>query len=689
MDPMRAFDDRGGAAGTGGGAAVAGDSPARRAAPRAERDDAIVATDADAEIERVTQPPIADYALIGDCHGSALVSRAGSIDWCCLLRFDGDPVFFRLLDASCGGCWDIRPDRLVRIERRYRDATAVLRTEFVTETGVLAVDDFMPVGRSRDASVHDYVSLTSPSWLVRRFECLDGTVSFATRFAPRGAGFSTEPLKLHREAGRLWCANGLSLWVRGDAEVTDEGGIVRYRLSRGEHEAAVLTMFDPLVDPGAHAEPLLATTMAFWREWVEYARYRGPRHDAVVRSAVTLKLLTFEPTGAIVAAPTTSLPEGIGGTRNWDYRYCWLRDASFAMYALSAIGYAGETRRFSDFLEQRCFRDGNRTRIMYSVDGDPLMPERELAQLAGYRDSRPVRIGNAAAEQNQLDVFGEVLDWAELRVGLGASLSKDGKAFLRGIADYVCAHWREPDQGLWEVRSGPLNFVHGKAMCWVALDRAGRLLGDRPSWQHERERIIAEILEHGCRGDPPYLAQAFENDEPDAALLALPLLGLPIDDAILAETVRQVEAGLRRGPFVHRYRGDDGLPGEEGAFFITSFWLVEALLMCDRAVEARSLFHELLGCANDVGLYAEEVDPRTRAFLGNFPQAFTHLALISSATMLDLHARGGRDALRGTHTDRARRLVGATAGLKSLVFALLRNRRIRLFSSKRSVLSIS
>jgi GH15 family glucan-1,4-alpha-glucosidase len=639
--------------------------------------------------EAYVQPPIRDYALIGDCHGAALVSRGGSIDWCSLLRLDGDPVFFRILDARHGGFWDVVPRGLKSTSRTYISGTNVLRTVFETESGMLAVSDFMPVGRSRDASAHDYVSLNAPGWLVRRFECFQGRVEFVTRFSPRGPDFSTEPMQLGLEDGRITCPGGLALWCGGEVEIGEEAARIRYALGEGEVQTAVLTRTEPLFDPRQCSDPLLDTTLAFWREWAQYSRYRGPNEDAVTRSALALKLLTYAPTGALVAAPTTSLPEEIGGERNWDYRFCWLRDASLALYALSVIGYSGETARFSDFVARRCFREGATMRIMYSIDGEPFLPERSLDHLTGYGESRPVRVGNGAAEQYQLDVFGEVLDWAELRVALGGGLSRDKRGLLAGIADHVCRNWHRPDQGLWEVRSHPRDYVHGKAMAWVALDRAARLLGERPEWRRERERIVAAILEQGCRGDPPYLTQAFGTGETDAALLQLPLFGLPIDENVIAATVRRVEKELRSGPFVHRYRGEDGLGGSEGAFLITSFWLVDALLMVGRAEEARSLFEELLGHANDVGLYSEEIDPRTGDFLGNFPQAFTHLALISSATLLHLYDIKGAKALHGTHAERARRLVGATEGARALGYALLRNRSIRLRSSKKSVLALT
>ncbi|MGM0583122.1 MAG: glycoside hydrolase family 15 protein [Pseudomonadota bacterium] len=383
------------------------------------------------------------------------------------------------------------------------------------------------------------------------------------------------------------------------------------------------------------------------------------------------------------------MPETPGGGRNWDYRFCWMRDASFALFALSSIGYSGEGRRFSEFLARRCLRPGAQMRIMYGIDGEAFLHEREIEGLAGYRGARPVRVGNAAAEQRQLDVFGEVLDWAHLRRALGGRPDRDEAALLARIADHVCETWREPDQGLWEMRGPPRHFTQGKAMALVTLDRAASLLGDRPRWRDTREAILAALREEGCTGDPPALAQAFGSAETDAALLQAPLLGLPLPSGLFEATVRRIERDLRRGDFVYRYRGADGLEGEEGAFLMTSFWLVDALLATGRAEEARALFERLIGKANDVGLFAEEIDPESGEFLGNFPQAFTHLAVIASAQLLHLNARNGPDALRGTNADRVRRLVGATEGLPALLHALIRNRGVRLRSSRASVLRIA
>ncbi len=634
-----------------------------------------------------TQPPIADYALIGDCHGAALVSRSGSIDWCCLRRFDADPVFFRMLDARRGGFWDVTAENLIKTSRAYLPDTNILRTVFVTETGTGAVTDFMPVGRSHDAGIHDYCTLNAPCWLVRRFEALDGHVRLKSRIRPRGPGFAMAPVKLSYDGNALR-AKGFSIWCGGQVETGDDGADITFDLSAGQAEYAVMGQIEPLTDPRPHGDRLLSITRSFWQEWIEYSRYRGRHPDEVMRSALALKLLTYAPTGAIVAAPTTSLPEEIGGERNWDYRYSWLRDSSFSLYALGVLGYSGEAKSFAHFLMRRCMSPGVTPHIMYSIDGEPFLPETIHDKLDGYANSRPVRTGNGAFDQIQLDVLGEVLDLAWLRHAVGGRMTTDQSRAVRVSADHVCRTWRNPDQGLWESRSEPRHFTHGKVMAWVAIDRARKLLGDNDIWRREQDAILSAILTEGVAGDPPYLVQSFGSKEVDAALLQIPLLGLPIPRELLAQTVKRIERDLRDGDFVRRYRNDDGVSGGEGAFLITSFWLVDALLALDRATEARDLFERLLGHANDVGLYAEEIDPRSGAHLGNFPQAFTHLALISSATLLHLYDIAGAEGVRGTHADRARRLVGSAEGMKALLYALWRNGSVRLFGSSHSVFDL-
>lgn len=631
--------------------------------------------------------PIRDYAAIGDCHGAALVSRDGSVDWCCLGRFDANPIFCRLLDAEKGGFFSIQPACPYAVERTYVGRTNIVSTTFATAQGQVVVTDFMPVGRRPHAGVHDYVTLDAPFWLVRMVEGLTGavplhimyrpTVDFARRM-PRLTKTSQE---VRADAGPTLTSD-VSLTVNGDIA---EGEIV---LSAGEHRYLVVTA-EPIgeVSLTARAPRLFAITRAFWEEWAAYCRYQGPYGDAVLRSALALKLLTYAPTGALVAAPTTSLPEEIKGERNWDYRYCWLRDATFTLYALAALGYSGEARQFAAFLQRSCMTTHPRVQIMYGVDGETNLAEHILDHLEGYGGSRPVRIGNGAFTQQQIDVYGEVLDWALLYRSLGGRFSRKGRKFLASLGDFVAAHWQEPDCGIWEMRGEPRHHVHGKMMSWVAIDRIIRFFGATPQRLRQREALHRAVLTRGVEAEHGFLRQAFDEPGIDAALLLAPVVGFPLDRRTLERTVEAVERTLQRGDYVQRYVTEDGLKGSEGAFLICSFWLVDALLFIEREREARELYERLLSRANDVGLYAEEIDPETHAFLGNFPQAFTHLAVIQCATNFALYDRGGAAALAGAHADRARLGVEATAGLRALWAAFKTSRRIgRLWSSQASIM---
>lgn len=632
-------------------------------------------------------PPIRDYALIGDCHGAALVSRHGSIDWCCLGRFDADPIFCRILDARNGGFLSIRPVEEYQVQRGYLEGTNILRTVFSTRTGKVALTDFMPVGREPNASVHDYVSLRAPQWLARVVEGIEGEaeVRLAYRpnvdFARRPARLAQEPWGARSEGGPLLTAD-FPLAVSGE---TAEGTV---RLRAGERRHAVVSKREmPGVPLHERLQELYEITRAFWEEWIAYCRYKGAYADPVRRSALALKLLTYAPSGAIVAAPTTSLPEEIGGERNWDYRYCWLRDATFTLYALAALGYSGEARRFAEYVQHSCKATHPQVQIMYGIEGETELTERTLDHLEGYRGSRPVRTGNGASCQQQLDVYGEILDWSLLYKTLGGRFKPGTKKFWEGLCQFISEHWNMPGHGLWEMRGPRRHHVFGKIMSWVAVDRTIRLLGETPERARLRETILDSIREHGIDPAGGHLRQAYELENPDAALLLVPALGLPLGRETLERTVAKIEQELRHGDYVHRYRTDDGLRGSEGAFLICSFWLVDALLLLDRRQEARGLFERLCRCANDVGLYSEEIDPETHEFLGNFPQAFTHLALIQSATNLELHERHGPAALRGTAADRARFGVQATAGLRALWAAFKQSGRVgRLRSSRASIL---
>lgn len=632
--------------------------------------------------------PIRDYALIGDCHGSALVGRNGSIDWCCLGRFDADPIFCRILDLNRGGYLSVTPLERFSVARSYLDGANILQTVFTTEGADVVVTDFMPVGRQPGSGVHDYVDLVAPGWLIRLVEIRRGSAELCIRYRPT-LEFGQKLAQLDIRQDCISAENGPVLYHNTSGfTVTHDEARATTRLTSGRRLVLVLSgrpMDD--VNPIDRVDRLYDITSAFWREWIAYCRYRGPYRDAVRRSLLTIKLLIYAPSGAITAAPTTSLPEKIGGTRNWDYRYCWLRDAAFALYALAVTGYGGEARRFSMYLPRVCAATFPDLRIMYGIDGEIDLEERVIEQFEGHRCSRPVRVGNAAYIQRQIDVYGEILDWALLFEALGGSFSSDSRSMLAAFADYVAEHWHEPDQGLWEMRGPPLHHVHGKIMSWVALDRAIRLLGQNKRWQDERDRIAAEVSARGRGPGDEHLIQAYGRPGVDASLLLTPMTAFPIHDDTLRNTIAAIEKELRSGDFVYRYRTEDGVEGDEGAFLICSFWLVDALLHLGREKDAEELFGRLLACANDVGLFSEEIDVEDHAFLGNFPQTYTHLALIGSAVHFELYAKGGPPALEGSHAERAKRAVSATLGWRAIWAAFKATWRVgRLLSSKKSMM---
>ncbi len=631
--------------------------------------------------------PIRDYALIGDCHGCALVSRAGSIDWCAFGRFDAPPVFCRLLDAGKGGFLSVTPVDTFEVERSYLEGTNILRTVFTTSTGKASVTDYMPVGRQPGASAHDYVSLSAPGLLIRTIEGLAGKVLFDIVFRA-SINYARTPARLVATPRGVFAENGPALHCGIGFSVTGDLALSRLGVEAGRRHDLIVVPAPLSRLPSTDAvSRLFEVTHAFWSEWIAYCRYNGPYRDMVRRSALALKLLTYAPTGAIVAAPTTSLPEGIGGERNWDYRYCWLRDASFTLYALAVLGYSGEAKGFSRFLKLVCSQRPSEIQVMYGIGAEMRLDEQTLEHLEGYCGSRPVRIGNAAYKQRKIDVHGEFVDWAHLTAALGGKFDTKERALIKYLVSFVAAHIHEPDQGLWEARRDPRHYVHGKMMGWVALDRGLRLLGDQPEWSALRDRLKEEILRRGVDPVGGHLLQAYDHPGTDAALLLAPMLGFPVDRATLERSVAAIETELRRGDYVERYRTEDGLAGEEGAFLICSFWLVDAYLALGKDQEARDLFERLIARANDVGLFAEEIDPVTHEFLGNFPQAFTHLAVIGNAIHLRLCEKYGAHALSGTNADRARRAVGATFGWRAIWEACKASGRVgRFWSSRRSIL---
>jgi len=588
--------------------------------------------------------PLRDYALIGDGRTGALVARDGSVDWLCLPDVDSPAVFARLLDAERGGSFRLEPVAPFEVERRYLEGSNVLETTFITAEGRVCVTDAMTLTDTR--------RLSPLRELVREVEALAGTVPLRWAFEPR-FDFGRAQSRIERRAGR-WIAQAgadavvLGLWDAGDGELRD--GAVTGELALAPGESALLSLAaanrEPALIPGRRdTEARLESTKRFWPEWAGRLRYEGAWPDAVTRSALALKLLTFAPSGAIVAAPTSSLPEWIGGTRNWDYRFTWLRDACWTLDAMLRLGGHEEAHAFFWWLMHASRLTQPRLQILYRIDGSGHTEEQELDHFAGYRGSSPVRVGNGARDQVQLDVYGGVLEAIWLYGREVGRLDGDTGKEVGRIADYVVEHWRDKDNGIWEVRDEVTHYVQSKALCWVALDRACKLaaeglIPDRAGrWRDAADEIKAWVEEHGWDEQLQSYVRAPDMRELDASLLTLAVLGY--DSSRLRSTIAAVERDLREGPYVYRYRGGDGLTGEEGAFLTCSFWLVDALARTGRLDDANALMEELVGLANDVGLYSEEIDPRTGEFLGNFPQGLTHLALINAAvTIADVEAQG-------------------------------------------------
>ncbi|MDC7339647.1 glycoside hydrolase family 15 protein [Streptomyces lydicus] len=582
-------------------------------------------------------PHIEDYALIGDLQTAALVGRDGSIDWLCLPRFDSPACFAALLGGRDNGHWSLSPrSPEARAERSYRGDSLILDTVWETPTGRVRVTDFMPQ-RDRAPDV------------VRIVEGLDGSVEMRGVLRLRFDYGRVVPWVRATEGARVAVAGPDSVWLRTPSHGTTYGKDFSTRsdftVAAGERTAFVLTWHpshEPrpdLIDPF----DALADTLEDWRTWSARCRYDGPHRAAVIRSLITLKALTYAPTGGIVAAPTTSLPEEVGGVRNWDYRYCWLRDASLTLDSLLAAGYLEEAGAWRDWLLRAVAGAPEDLQIMYGLAGERRLPEAELPWLSGYSGSTPVRIGNAAVEQRQLDVYGEVIDSFHIARTAGLPAEPHAWSIQRTVVDYLETTWRDPDEGLWEVRGPRRHFVHSKVMAWVAADRAVRALeanpklgGDIDRWRAMRDEVHREVCERGYDADRGTFTQFYGSAELDAATLLIPRVGfLPGDDPRVVGTIDAVRRELTHDGLVRRYSsGDvpvDGLPGSEGAFLACSFWLVDALQLSGRRPEAAQLFERLLELRNDVGLLSEEYDPVAGRQLGNFPQAFSHIGLVGTA----------------------------------------------------------
>jgi GH15 family glucan-1,4-alpha-glucosidase len=595
--------------------------------------------------------PIRGYAIVGDGRTTALIGTDGAIDWLCFPNIDSPSVFGRLLDAGRGGSFILQPTVPFQSRRRYIPDTNVLETTFETERGAVRVTDAMTLPAEGLAPMRE---------LARSIEGVSGSVPMRWRFSPR-AEYGLKGPRFERRSDvpiATWANRAIAVchWQAGTPQWSDGGTESDFDVSAGERAllAIVGAFAEPLVMPGrADVLRRLDRTVTFWRQWARGREYQGPWDDRVRRSALALKLLIFAPSGAISAAPTTSLPEEIGGERNWDYRYCWIRDSNFIVDALLELGCYDEARSLFWWFLQATALTEPEVHVLYRLDGG-VGPEERTLPLSGYRHSVPVRIGNGALEQLQLDIYGHLLETAWLYSEGHHRLDRDTGAVLGRIADHVGDIWRQPDSGIWEVRNGPFHFTHSKVMCWVALDRAVRLanrgeLPDRHAarWRSEASAIHA-FVEQRCWSDRLHSYTRTAGDEQvDASLLMLPTVGYgdPRGDRING-TIDAVCRDLAHGDFVYRYHADDGVAGDEGCFLNCSFWLVSALARAGRLEEASSLMGRLVSRASDVGLYSEEIDPSSGEFLGNFPQALTHLALIDAAVAIRDGDRGPREPRR-------------------------------------------
>ena len=583
--------------------------------------------------------PIGDYAAIGDGRTVALVARDGSIDWLCLPDLDSPSVFAAVLDAERGGRFALRPDIPAEVQRRYLPDTNVLETTFTTAQGVVQVTDAIALPSAELGPTRE---------LIRRVDGVAGRVPMHWRITPAFDYGAASPRLEHRGGVPVALAGPDALavcsWGAGEARRDDQSIFGRFETEESGSTLIALcgSRQEPLVfPPRQDVEARLTATTAYWRDWAANRAYDGPWRDEVIRSALALKLLFHAPSGAIAAAASASLPEEIGGERNWDYRFCWVRDSAFTLQALLQLGCPREAEAFFWWLLHASQLSHPRLQVLYRLDGSDSATERTL-ELDGYRGSRPVRVGNAAAAQTQLDIYGALLQTALVYTQAGGRLDRETGRRLAGIADLICQTWRQPDSGIWEVRSEPAHFTQSKMMCWVALDRAVHLCdtGHIPrahatTWRRE-QLAIREFIETHCWSERvgSYTRWAGGEDL-DASLLLGILFGYGAPDAKrLGSTVDALRRELGRGSLVSRYSGEDGLRGTEGAFLCCSFWLVDALARVDRLEEATALMRELIAVADDVGLYAEEIDPQTNELLGNMPQGLVHLALINAAVSI-------------------------------------------------------
>ncbi|MFD0774619.1 glycoside hydrolase family 15 protein [Streptomonospora algeriensis] len=609
----------------------------------------------------MSRVPIADHALLSDRHSGALVSRDGSIDWLCFSRFDAPSVFAGLLDDDAGH-WSIRPAGRARVEREYVEGSMALRTTFHAQEGTLELVDAMELGRSPDPH---RLGENAPHAVLRALHCTSGRVTVETLFRPRPEYGLVVPILTGNEGGitAFGGPDRLALSTPLPFDCADGEGRARFDLEAGQRvyfalRHSPLSGAVPVHCAQEEIAVALDTTIAAWREWSRiHQNYGGPWRELVQHSGRVLQALSYQPTGAIVAAATTSLPEQVGGARNWDYRYSWVRDASFTMRALWVAACPDEAGQFFEFMTAAAAHSRPRStlQIMFGIGGEHHLSERVLPHLSGWRDSAPVRIGNGAWEQPQLDVYGELLDAA---FGLRGQLGEPGprtRAFLIALADTAAAQWQRRDNGIWEVRGEPRHFLYSKLMCWVALDRAVALARwlhaeDRvDSWTATAERIRHAVLTHGWNEQVGAFTQSFGATDLDASALMVPIIGfLPASDRRVRATVDAITERLTDAHgLVYRYRtenGADGLAGDEGTFLLCTFWLVEALAMAGRTGQAREVFERAACHVNEVGLLAEEIDPASGDQLGNFPQAFSHIGLVNAAWAIHRAEQGSTES---------------------------------------------
>jgi GH15 family glucan-1,4-alpha-glucosidase len=589
---------------------------------------------------------IEDYAVIGDMHTVALVGLNGSIDWLCLPQFSSDACFAALLGIENNGCWSLRPaDAMFTTKRAYKGNTLILETDYSTSTGVARVTDFMPLnGRDRE--------------VIRIVEGISGEVAMAMRLIIRFDYGKTIPWVRHLEGGDMIAVagpNALTLQTTVPIRGEDLSTRADFVVKAGDRKPFVLGWHPSHLDASPRTsttDEALARTLDHWTFWSARCVYKGPWRDAVVRSLITLKALTYAPTGGIMAAATTSLPEFIGGVRNWDYRFCWLRDATFPLYSFMTAGYFEEARAWSEWLLRAVAGDPSQLQIMYGAAGERTMTEIELPHLMGYENSRPVRTGNAAAEQFQLDVYGEVMDALHLARTSGIKTDEQSWRLQLHLVAFVIEHWQDPDEGIWEIRGERRHFTHSKVMAWVAIDRAIKgveqfgLAGDIDAWRSVRTLMFEEICRKGFNPARNAFTQAYGAPELDASILMLPLVGfIPATDPRMVSTIEMIEKELVVEGFVARYQTSpdgkvDGLPPGEGTFMPCSFWLADCLYLMGRVNDARVLFEKLLAVRNELGLLAEEYDPEARRQLGNYPQAFSHVCLVNTAYNLNPQTLG-------------------------------------------------